>query len=1088
MTLSGGGSKVVHWDEAELVFRVEDGNVHVDSLDVKQPSGSWRVQGTLPLAVRAQPIVWFSQFKHFKVSSVILDGEAQGETSAGKNAISWAGQFQSPSFWVNGYGLGALQGRWQYDGQEWSFTDLRSGEDVRGSVRFRHKERTVQGELRLEDAPLSEWAPRLGMSHTPFETGRVDASVTLDGAWSAPRAAFNARWMGAEWKTIPFDAVVDGEWTADRLNIKTVRVTPESGGAAEGEGQIALPVALSTSAVAFDFRIKDVPLSALFDAAGVSRDSVSGTIEGALRCAGPRNDLRLSGTLSGGRSRLWKNDVEEWKGKFEFQNDRIQIGDFSIKTPEGRWRIKEGSQIFLSGQEGGHFQLIGEMRNIHLGPLNFFGGLEVLGQWKRSPAPYLECHLRAQSLYVNQHYFDRDLARVIWTGRKLEFAQVPGGFQKLSGSVDLARWPQVYLDNLTVWENSKRRLWIQGAVGPEEWNFLMEGWDLEANTLLSLADMDWPLSGFLNLSVSGRGSPAKPFLEGAISGRNGYLGPVPYDRLESAVSWKGKVFEISDLEIFRKNGYLLKGNGSFPVAAGEETSDDYTFSLRLSNGDLRVLKDAWSNCRSAKGSFRGDLQIRPGKEGPQTSGHLVVENGVIHADRYFREMSDVNARLTLKNSRVIFDSFSGRVGGGRWVVKGDVGVRGVSITDYNLTLDSVGRHGLDIEAPQLAVPPGPLLKRFSLLRESLEGVSQGSPLVHMSVTGPHGQHRIAGTLLLEKTQFTYPPSKKKAFGARRGTWFSEFRREATWDLLFKTGGNTWYRNEFVNVQVAGDLRIQGRLGSMRVDGRVDAKQGFITYLGQTFRVRRGALEVVTEKPINEGDKSIIPYLSGEAEKPTTSVDPNGLSLPDTVTMIIDRAPIGEIQPRFYSRNSPGMSSERAAQKALGFTLETQQFTPEERDQLLRAGLVQLLGSTAGPLANSIAHRFGIAMLYPIYEPEETALTGSEGPVPANPAAPRSDLAHFLQGTGAKAGFQLSDRIFGFYKFKVDQTQNQFYFRDEVEFIYRIHGSLHIRASTELDTEKLLGQPPNRQAVMEHQWRFGLPKKRAASAPSSETEL
>ena len=72
---------------------------------------------------------------------------------------------------------------------------------------------------------------------------------------------------------------------------------------------------------------------------------------------------------------------------------------------------------------------------------------------------------------------------------------------------------------------------------------------------------------------------------------------------------------------------------------------------------------------------------------------------------------------------------------------------------------------------------------------------------------------------------------------------------------------------------------------------------------------------------------------------------------------------------------------------------------------------------------------------------------------------------------------LNDRLFGFYKVKWDETHNQFYFRDEVELVYRVAGSLHARASTELDSAELLGQPPERRFGLENQWRFGLPRSR-----------
>ena len=165
-------------------------------------------------------------------------------------------------------------------------------------------------------------------------------------------------------------------------------------------------------------------------------------------------------------------------------------------------------------------------------------------------------------------------------------------------------------------------------------------------------------------------------------------------------------------------------------------------------------------------------------------------------------------------------------------------------------------------------------------------------------------------------------------------------------------------------------------------------------------------------------------------------------------------------------------------------------TTEEQDQLLRAGLVQLVGSSAGPFANRLAQLFGIDMISAVYEP--TAPPGGNNNVPqdvADPTGERSAMnkwSDLLRGTGASAGVKLSDRIFGVYKFKVDQSpSNQVFLHDEVQVVGRVVGNVYLKFSTELDTRSLLGQPPNRQILLERQWRFGLPARKPEN-PKKET--
>jgi hypothetical protein len=170
-------------------------------------------------------------------------------------------------------------------------------------------------------------------------------------------------------------------------------------------------------------------------------------------------------------------------------------------------------------------------------------------------------------------------------------------------------------------------------------------------------------------------------------------------------------------------------------------------------------------------------------------------------------------------------------------------------------------------------------------------------------------------------------------------------------------------------------------------------------------------------------------------------------------------------------------------QALGLSGQDQ-ISQAERDQLLRAGLIQLVGSGAATFASRLAQNFGIYMISAIYEPPVTPGAVADPALPSGAAGnTQGDLAAYLRGAGASARVRITDKLFGVYKVKLDEAQNQTFFRDEIELVYRLAGSVHVRASTELDSEQVLGQPPNRRAALENQWRFGLPRR--CSPPGEE---
>jgi len=1066
------------FDKVRGAAKISGGVLSLKGFDVSQPSGSVHLEGALPLGKKTTvPSSFTAQFKHFVLPSLTLDGELH--VSAGDTTVTGRphGEFRSPNFWVNGIGLGSASGKFQWDGTDLRLAELRIGEDLRAEVSLNPGQRSLRGQLLVQEAEMSAWAPRWGMAHPLLRSGRVNAVLNWEGPWKAPRNTFRITWKNAAWTGAPFDISMKGSWDGQRVELEDIHAGPSGQPASlAGRGTVSFD-AEKRSAPQIDLAVNltGFPVHHLFGA----QPDWKLPVDGRFTWRGPLTRPVLSGTFSGGENNFGNFMLRKWQGTVQWQNKELQFSDFTVETPDGFFRLKNGSRILMTQAGQGHFQMLGDMRNVHLGPLTFFGGMELAGQWKNSPVPRIDCNLRALSLWVNQHRFDQDLARLSWSGRELRFTPVPGTLQQLAGAVHFNQWPQLHFENLTLTELGQRRFWVQGEIGPQRWEFDVEGLGLDAETVIGLADMDFPVDGSLNVRVKGKGSPQAPEIEGDIIGEKGRFGRLPFDLATAHVYWNGSLLEISHLEAARKGRYLLKGGGRIPVSSDEsETAKGMSFSVQIANGDMAVVQDLWPDCAVAKGSFHGELRLRPGVGGMQTSGHLVVENAEMKARKYFREITDLNARLLIRDNRLVFENLSARVGHGRLLIRGDLGLDGFDITDYNLTAESLGRPGISIEIPQLAVPPGPLLKRFSLLRESLENVSRGSPMVYLALTGPDGEQTLRGTIILEDTQFTYPPAKKVAL--KSGSWYYDFWNELNWDVLFKTADDTWYRNEFVNVQVKGNVRVFGPRKDIRAAGRIDTSRGVISYLGQSYQIKQGGFEVVTDTRAAVADRATVPYLWTEADRAAIILD-RGVPTPDTITMIVDRAPLGELQPRFLSRNNPGWSSDQVAKKTLG--LSEDQFTPLERDQLLRAGLVQLLGSTAGPLASRIAQRFGIDILYPIYEPEDSQLV--QTPARATPV-PRGDILNLLQGTGASAGMQLSNRVFGLYKFKMDQMQNQLFFRDEIELVYRIRGNLHLRASTELDTEKLLGQPPNRQAILENQWRFGQPKPPAPKDKNQPT--
>lgn len=1025
-TLQAGESRL---NQKDGVFRAT-GEARLRPIDPASPGAvwDWRLAGELSHFVTGSLGVSAAWTAHGHRRS--REGTGAGFLHASTVTLHRLGDSSEPIA-----RLGDMTARLSWSPTLWRVEDFSMDQGVRAQVEMDQGTQGLVGQVQMTDLSPSAIFPGLS-SGAEVRFGRVNGTGALSGTWASPRGDLSMVFSGAGWKDFDLEGETQAVWN----------------------GSGAIP--------RLSFALKD------------RSGQWKGQLSGGLEADPQGKKLTLDGQLQRGDQSPYS-----WEGKFLVVGSTVSVQEAVLLTSEGRWNLRPGS-TFSHGNNGAWtFHLKNDLRNIHLGPLQLFGGLSLDGKWMPQDRA-VTGRIGAESLWINQRFLDQDMAEVRMSTEAVTFVPMAGVRSFVQGRVRLHRWPQIFFENLTLWDSGQRRMVLAGELGPAQWDFSLQGWGLQAETLLTLADFDWPIIGPWTVKVRGKGSLQEPEVQAEISGGPGRIGPLPYDRLEAQAHWEGEWVKIRDVRLSKRKGYLLTGDGRFPVRKRNEEDpsvvSETEFNFLLAEGNLAVLKDVWPLCRSARGSFSGDVRMEPAKPFPRVTGAFQLQDGRMDLESYAPKVRDLNAALTFQNDRMRVEHARARVGSGWIEMAGDMTLHGLSPVEYDLAIQSDGKRGVSVEVPQLSVPPGPLLGHFSFFSEKLKGISYGEPRVSLRVKGIHGQHVISGTAVLEETHFTYPPAKD-GFSAIPGpSWWRNFWRLAGWDIRFKTGKETWYRNEYLNVRLDGGLHLVGHSGSWALNGRVGSTEGVINYLGQLFQVQRGDFEVVTEERPALGASGILPYVSGEAERVVTTVDPRGLSTDDTISMVVDRALLGEIQPRFVSRNNPDLASDRVAMKALGLSSE-QQGTPADRDQLFRAGLVQLVGSSAAPLANRLAQKFGIGMISPIYEPpetQETAPTGAPAATPKNGQATNaSPLTDYLRGAGASARIRLTDRLSGVYKVKLDEAKNQTYFRDQIELILRVKGSLFVRASSELDSQSLLGQPPERRAVLENQWRFGLPKRK-----------
>jgi hypothetical protein len=1077
------------FEEAELQLGGDDrAGFTLEKLRMQQSSGTFLIQGRLSPTAPDRSWTLLGRFQKAGVGKVLVDGELEAHGSYRAQNHTVSATLSSPSLFLNDHNIGSLRARAAGDRTHLKVFDLVVSGGIEGNLETSFSSHEIHGHLTAHDQDLKEILRRIlpesqSAHEESWPSGRVQGEVNIGGTWEDPRLDSTVSVADGLWRQVPFQMDAEIAYAHKLLIIEPIRMTFPTEGEARVEGFLDFE---SPEPIHLYGEIASLSIPEAVELLGLP-PLWNGQVQATAEMEGTLNQPRVSVVVMGEHGPWGPLPAGPLQARLHYDGKVWDIPEAFVGTGDGHIRLAPGSSVYTESPDQGRMRLVAEVRNIHVGPVTFFGGVEIAGLWtvtnEESHPVSWDLAAVAHGLWVNQQRLDGQLARCRIQEKRLLFIPTPGGAQTLSGEISFVRFPVVEIKNLVLNQVNKTRVQLTGTFSPDEFNYSLECQKIEAETLASLFDVSFPITGQVDLVMTASGPLESPFWEGSFLCAQGRFTKVPFDTCRADFSLYNKTFVVKNLKALRGNGYFIKGEGRFPVGSHAEGTPppSPTFKVSLENGDLEILQDIWPAARAARGQFNAVAEMR--KVGGQSilEGRLELRGAKVQSSRYFDRLTDGNATLLLHKNRLEIASLSARMGEGRLLGGGWMEFEGLAPSEYHLFLKTPDPRGISINVPQLTIPPGPLLKKFSLFQKTLATASRGEPKLDVTLKGSASEPIVSGTIFLNNTTFTYPPPPTK-HPEEPPQWFTDFVNAATWDITFVAGDRTRYENELVDANLSGSLNLQGRLAEPIVNSELTSERGAFVYAGEEFEIRHAAFEVETSTRGLAGAPTITPYLEAEAEKDIFV--PNGIGA-DTVVMTIPRAPLGEIQPRFQLKSNPGLSSEKVMQLALGLPVATPELLSSQtavlnqqslqsqtaQDEYLRAAVVQLFdASFASPLARYMARRSGLVDYIRVYyqptNDQSTVLTPQQ----------QQRSFSYLQGSGLKVGKELSHRLFANYKFHVDEYENRADLRHEFELAYRLRSSLFLTASTEVvGAGGSTGQlPPNRKAFLENQWRFSPP--------------
>lgn len=1075
ITIDNGQVHGVQFETCAIDVMLDKSRFELVELLMTQAKGSFRIKGDVLFDPVHDNINFKADVKQWSWNNLFFDGELslRGEYRTADDIVMTV---YSPSCWFNGQHVGELNGNVSLQNnvlhaEKWSLGKFLSGNLL---IDYAPKVPTIKGALELnldnleflnELTPIEQWRDIHG-------SGKL--LVAVNGTLNEPLIDVNVHVPDARWEELRVRINGSMHYESKQWDIPGMNIDFIDNGSVHITGEYAYKD--NNFIPLFEMQLIDLDSSVIRAFTRIP-EWIHGRVNGKILITGMLDEPVFSGTLRGEKTVLYKTTFDHWQGRLTLHKNKLDIHKLLFTRGDELWNITEGSYVTFTSDKQVSFLTHLEIRNIYVGKTSFFGALSVRGDWDFTESKSRELEIVLDHVWVNQHDFERAVIPLTIDNNIITFIPIEQERFKITGSVDFSAYPKLHINDVKIKDQEKTIFHISGDISKEHNDFWFKTLDIDAGLIFELIDYRELMKGKMSMYWIMSGNLDNPRIVCTIHARKGLIANIPYDRLQLHWTFRDGVLHVEKGEIYSEDVYNIVLEGNIPFftkTQGFEEREDIPINilLTITQGDLQVLSHPFPLIKSARGSITGRLAIRGTVGSPVYTGFISVTDGQIIARDYFKSMKELNCVIKFDDTFARIEKCSARLGDGTIEVTGTAKLGFLRVQEMDIHVVTPGKKGIRIQAPFLPISSSPIFKRLTT-------TSRGSPRMDIRLTGAPDVPAITGTFYLDNTFFTYPPPPRIKKNIKKAdNPIINFIRKTRWDIELRTGENTWYENQFVNAKVEGAIIIQGKHPDFKVKGKVESVKGSMGFLGSEFNIKNAILEIVPvkrETPVDGREWKNILYLEGNAETLVYYQDSQtASSREDTITIIMERAPIGYLKPRFVSRNDPGLSSDRALERATGYNADS--IDPGERDVLLRRGIVQLLDATlTTPLARSIARQTGLIDIVRISHetlpPEERAPTSQEEGFDFI----GGDVREAFLGTKYTVGKQLSSKLLLEYSMQIIGSRMKLDLRHELELSYRLRGDTYIRGIADLN-QPYTGLQPERKAIIERRWRFSWPPK------------
>jgi autotransporter translocation and assembly factor TamB len=299
-----------------------------------------------------------------------------------------------------------------------------------------------------------------------------------------------------------------------------------------------------------------------------------------------------------------------------------------------------------------------------------------------------------------------------------------------------------------------------------------------------------------------------------------------FDNLTFEALYNQDILEVKQF-VLDKEGHQIKGKGKIPYqfsSIGKEKvasslSDiPIDFILTLENTDLSFISMFFKeNIKQLQGLTNAELELSGTLNQPILNGSIVLTDGEVELYELPAKINGLNVSLRVEDNLVKIEDMNFQIDRYKIYTSGEFALKNLQLQDLNINI-------------------------WSNKEEILyQDIFQAQADLKVKLTGLFTSPHIEGILTLSQGEFNWEENNKDIPLDPSELLSKLIDLKGDIDLEVKILDDFIAKTSDFNLKLAGSVKVQGALSAPKLNGGLQVKQGYVTFLDKRFRVSDGKI-------------------------------------------------------------------------------------------------------------------------------------------------------------------------------------------------------------------------------------------------------